>query len=462
MKMSARAALSVLLVLLAAASISILGSCGSSSSPTTYTYAATSSVGDFIQWTLDSTAGTFNVTWNVTDSSNNVTNTFTLSGTCGAPDPTYDYRQCTVTTTSDSTSVQVGAVYDVLEVPGVAVFAHPETTAGRGNGTGNDEIHVGFTLDANACSNVTSYAGDYVMTHVAPVSNPNETERVGVYTLTSSFLSIMNTGSSGNVLHAGFHVEQNGGPFRMVYGLGDDNGNNNGTFNGESPFTMSCSGGILKLVGPQMTEPGVITSSGLFMFDGPQTFGGIVAAKTSVMATIDDLANSSVVIVWQNRNLVGSCSSSGGCTDLLKVTFGAKDSTGKVPATFSSLRGNTIPSINFRAASDPNAGTRFTSVNSGYTNNSVMAANYPEPANIPGLFYSDETSSGQETPTMLIVAKINGKLLVFGGNSTLGTGSGPNATMCAASTTAPSPTGDQSLKNLVCEPESGNFIGFQP
>ena len=301
--------------------VSIISCSGGSSpsAPTSNTYAATSSVGDFIEWTLDSTAGTFNVTWNVTDSSNTVTKAFTLSGTCGTADATYSYRKCSVTTTSDATSVPTGAVYDVLEVPGVAVFAHPETASGRGNGTGNDEIHIGFTLDTNACANAAStYVGDYVMTHVSPVSNPSETERIGVYRLTSAFVGSMNSGNPSNILHAGFGVAENGGPFRIVYNLGSDTGDN-GTFAGSSPFTLSCSGGILKLGGtPSM--PGVITSSGLFLFDGPQNFGGIVAAKTSVMATIDDLANKSVVIVWQNPR-AGSCSSAGGCTDLLKVTL---------------------------------------------------------------------------------------------------------------------------------------------
>ena len=56
--------------------------------------------------------------------------------------------------------------------------------------------------------------------------------------------------------------------------------------------------------------------------------------------------------------------------------------------------------MNFRAASDSNAGTRFSNVNPGYTTNNVMAAAYPQPANIPGLFYSDETTAGQQTPTL--------------------------------------------------------------
>jgi hypothetical protein len=273
----------------------------------------------------------------------------------------------------------------------------------------------------------------------------------------------VNSGSPGNLLHAGFSLAQvTGGLFQTVYGEGDDQGNNSGTFNGLSSFTLSCSGGVLNWENAEMTMPGVITSAGLFLMDGPETFGGVVAAKTTVMATIDDLANTSADILWQDKE-VGACSSHSGCTDILNVTFGAEDNTGAVPATFSSLNGSTIPTINFRAASNTtaaNATTQFASVNSGYTNNS-LALTYPEPQNIPGLFYSDQTTSGQATPTLLIVAKINGKLLIFGSNGTTGTG---GVTMCGPSLTYQSsaPTGDPSLAGLVCEPASGNFIGFEP
>jgi len=140
---SAIRALSPVFILPLALTLLVMSGCSNtpaSPASTAHTYAATSSVGDFIQWTIDPTVtpAAFNVTWNVTDTSNNVIKTFTLSGTCGAADATYDYRQCTVNTTSDSTSVQAGAVFDVLEVPGVAVFAHPETAAGRGNGGRRD------------------------------------------------------------------------------------------------------------------------------------------------------------------------------------------------------------------------------------------------------------------------------------------------------------------------------------
>ena len=53
---------------------------------------------------------------------------------------------------------------------------------------------------------------------------------------------------------------------------------------------------------------------------------------------------------------------------------------------------------------------------------------------------------------------------MFGGNSMIGTANpAPNATMCASSLTDPvTPTGDNALSGAVCEPESGNFIGFEP
>ena len=460
--MKARAILAVVFLFLLAALFSTMGGCGGSSSgATSHTYAATSSVGDFIQWTLDPGAGTFSVTWNVTNTSNAITKTFTLTGTCGAADATYAYRLCTVGTTTDSASVAVGAQFQVLEVPGVAVFAHPVGTNARGNGTGKDEIHVGFTLDTNACSNTASFAGDYVMTHVSPVSNPSETERVGIYRLSSAYLASINSDTAATVLHGGFGLSRAGGAFQMVYNIGDDQGGNNGTFNGQSQFTTSCTAGVMSLVGTQMTLRSVITASGLFLFDGPQTFGGIVAAKTTTMASIDDLASKSVVIVWQNPGAVGGCSTAGGCTDLLKVTFGAKDSTGKVPATITSMRGNITPPVNFRAASDtsiPIATWHFGSVNPGYSNN-ALSQTYPQPANIPGLFYSDEMNGGQEIPTLIFVAKVNGKLLVFGSNSLNGTGGINN---CAFSLTGAPPSGDLALTGLICEPGSGNFVGFEP
>ncbi len=163
--------------------------CGSSTSASSttptpvsvaYQYATTSAVGDFAKWTIDSTVNpaTFSVVWSVIDPPGNVSKTMNISGTCGM-DSTYHYRLCTVVSSSDA-NVQVGGTYHLLEVPGVALFVHPADIAARGSGTGQDEVHVGFTL--GACVG-TPGAGDYSFTRVLPVSNPYETEMVGMYRL---------------------------------------------------------------------------------------------------------------------------------------------------------------------------------------------------------------------------------------------------------------------------------------
>jgi hypothetical protein len=234
--------------------------------------------------------------------------------------------------------------------------------------------------------------------------------------------------------------------FHVIYNLasGTPGANDQGSANGIDNFSGSCSNGVITLSEPgnSFTLRGVITSSGLMFFDGPASWGGLVSAKTNVAATIDDLAGKTLIVVWQNTT-VGACDSQHGCTDLIRVTFGAKDATGAVPATFTSISGSTTDPQTFRAASDSNAGTRFINVNSGYTNNS-LSTDYPQPASIPGLFYTEEISNGAETPTMLVVAKVNGKLLIFG-NNTWRTDPG------------------QCLNGAVtCDRANGNFVGFEP
>ena len=424
----------------------MLAGCGNSnSSPAApasavQQYATTSAVGDFAEWTIDSsvTPNTFTVVWNVIDTSGNISKTMVISGTCGDADATYYYRTCTVTNSSDA-NVQVGGSFQILEMPGVALFVHPDAAA-RGSGTGADEIHVGFTL--GACTS-DSGAGEYVFTRVLPVSNPYETEMLGMYRITPSFIS---SDYNGALLHSGFAVEENGTSFDMIYNLASPThgSTDQGSFNGVDTFTGNCSGGVITMTqaGSGMPMRGVITSSGLMFFDGPESFGGLVSARTNVAATIDDVAGKSLIIVWQNASL-GACSGAQGCTDLIRVTFGAKDGTGKVPAIFTSLAAQTISAMGFRAASDLNAGTRFNSVNSGYSNN-AFSQTYPQPANIPGLFYSDEVATGNESPTLLMIASVGGKLLVFGNNSTR---TNPGQCLNGVGT---------------CDRASGNFVGFEP
>lgn len=424
--------------------------CGSSTSASStppppvsaaYEYATTSAVGDFAKWTIDSTVtpATFSVLWSLIDTSGNVSKTMNISGTCGSMDSTYHYRLCTVVSSSDA-NVQVGGTYHLLEVPGVALFVHPADIAARGSGTGEDEVHVGFTL--GACVSASG-AGDYSFTRVLPVSNPYETEMVGMYRLTSSFIS---NNFNGQLIHSGFAIQEVGPTFKMIYNLGSGTpgSNDQGSAPGADAFTGSCSNGVITLGQASSTLKlrGVVTSSGLMFFDGPEGFGGLVSAKSNLAATADDLAGKTLIVIWQNTSL-GACSAESGCTDLIRATFGAKDSTGRVPATFTSVSGKTVDPQGFRAASDLNAGTRFTSVNSGYANN-TLSANYPQPATIPGLFYTDETANGEETPTMLVVAKVNGKLLVFGNNSSR-TQIGP----CL-------------LNSQTCDRATGNFVGFEP
>jgi hypothetical protein len=439
----------VLLGALAILSATLMSAgCGESKSTSTptstsaaYTYATTSAIGDFAKWTIDSsvTPHTFSVVWNVTDTSGNIAKTMNISGTCGDLDATYHYRTCTVASSSD-TNVQVGGQYQIMEMPGVALFVHPTNVAARGSGTGKDEIHIGFTVGACPTS---SGAGDYVFTRVLPVANPSETEMLGLYRLSPSFIS---NNANGDLLHAGFAVEENGASFNIIYNLasGPHGSQDQGSFNGVDTFTGSCTNGVITMTqaSNNMHQRGVVTSSGMMFFDGPEDFGGIVSAKTSVAATIDDLAGKSLIIVWQN-GAAGTCSGAQGCTDLIRATFGAKDSTGKVTAAFTSLAGSTIPSMGFRAASDANAGSRFTSVNSGYSNN-ALSLTYPQPANIPGVLYSDEVSGGNETPTLLVIAKVNGKLLAFGNNTTRNS---PGPCLNGAAT---------------CDRASGNFVGFEP
>lgn len=397
-------------------------------------YGAASSVGDFAKWIIDSSVSPskFSVEWSVADSTGQIIKTINASGTCGEPDGTYSYRTCTVTSSTDSNNITVNAKYHILEAQGTGLVVHPADSGGRGSGTGKDEIQFGFSI--SDCS-IDSKTGDYIAMRLMPVSNPSEKEMLVAY-------RVGNNGFIGNVLGGGFSLKENGTSFQMIYGRCDGSGNNCGTFNGINSSTGSCTNGVISMEVDGMKMRNVMTPSGLMVIDGPQNFGGMIAVRTDRAATIDDLPGKSVIIFHQSAN-VGSCSSPDGCTDMLRITFGQKDGTGKVPITAVSKHGGTM-SFNVRAASDSAAGTRFTGINAGWAANNGLAATYPQVASIPGLFYTDETSGGNESPTLLLIAKHNDKLMVIGDNTTR-TGAGS----CTA-------TGG------TCDLASGNFVGFEP
>lgn len=386
----------------------ILLACSKSETTTTSgtTYAATSSTGDYAQWTISGT--TLSGTWQVTNSTGAITKTLTITATCGSADATYGYMTCAVSSSScaDGTTVcgasdapAAGTAFYAFEVPGFALFVKAQ------DGNAKNELQVGFALDTT-CPTASATTSDYSFIHLGNA----QTDLFGVMRITPTFTALT---------HADFRMGRgsctagtSSGGCSATPTVLYSNGNGTGT-GVETITSTSCSSGVQTVVlNGSLTIRASASTSGNMIVDFPSGLGGIIAFPVSTAATLSDLAS---------RSFGGIVFPDNGSANLATVTTGAvSGSTVPVSAiTFQNGGSTNIVSPMFRAAANTSTLTspaypNFTAVPTGYSNNPTLPATYATPSAIPGLFVIDGASATDNGRVVTTAMKYNGKTYIFG------------------------------------------------
>lgn len=350
---------------------------------TANTYATTSNVGDYAEWSV--AGNTLNATWKNIDATGATSATYTVVATCGTADSTYGHKTCTIDTGSSScTGTCTGAPsgsFHMMEVPGVALFVH------TGSGT-SQQLHVGFLKDSDSCSKDMS--GDYVFMKTA-VGN---SDIFGMYRADSNLI---------NVTHADFKMQNTTSQATtptLTYSTGTAS---------EVLGDGGCTGGVRTRTVGGGTIRGMMTQSGLFILDMPEGQGGLVSYKTTVAATLADLAG---------KSFGGITFPDNGGPELLSATTGTITSN-SLPIT-ANVGGNTQTGMEIRPLTNATtnltnpAYANFAAAPAGYTAGAnVLAATYATPSTFPGMFRMDNTMA--DSGRLLIsFIKYNSKVIGFG------------------------------------------------
>lgn len=363
----------------------------SSDSGGSYTYGSTSTKGDYATWTIS--GDSMSIEWQVPSATGAINYTYSISATCGSENATYHYKTCTVSSASCTAGAlacsgtpTAGTTFDMMAVPGVAIFVH------TGSGTANEQLHVGVVADANACS--SDISGTYVFIRTAL----GEEDLFGMYSSDSNFTTVN---------HADFRMSAGSSTATptIVYNAGG------GTGTGlESLTGSSCSNGLRTrtLSGSQIRS--MMTASGLFILDLPSGSGGLVSFKTSNAASISDFAS---------KSFSGISFPDNSTPQAIAATSGAL-SSGAVSLT-ANVGGSTInlslkPFSDATSAATNPAYPSFTAAPTNYTNNTGIRPNYATPSVFPGMFRIDNADNfASDTGRVLLAGmKYNNKVIAFG------------------------------------------------
>lgn len=235
---------------------------------TPYTYATTSSKGDYSEWTLS--GNHLDATWTTVQSDGQVAYTTIISATCGAED-SFGVRSCTIDSSScmDGASVCPAAgptgSFNLREVPGVALYAEIDSIT-------DPQLHLGFVKDSGACSQDVS--GDYTSIR----TGLGVAENFGLYRSDSDFI---------NILHSdfGFDTPDSNSSQTLAYRTGSES---------ETLVDGGCIAGVrIREMGGGIIVRSMITDSGLFVLDLPAGQGGLLSFRVDNAATLADFANKS-------------------------------------------------------------------------------------------------------------------------------------------------------------------------
>ncbi len=367
--------------------IAIVSGCGgggsstgtTSSGATSYSYATTSSKGDYSEWTL--TGDQLVATWNVVSASGAIDYTYDLSSTCGSAD-SYGIHSCTVDTSSctDGASSCPGSFtgsFDMMDIPGVALFVQ------TGSGTGR-QLHIGFAKDDGACADDVS--GDYTMIR----TGLGLAENFGIYRSDADFL---------NIEHAefGFNTADANMTQSVAY--------RTGTASAQTLTDNGCVGGVRSRGVGGETVRSMMTASGLFVLDLPAGQGGILSFKVDKAASLSDFAN---------KTFGGISFPDDGPPQFLDGVFGPV--TGNKVNFAATTSGSSSSTLAINALATPAAALNppypgFGVAPAGYAS-TTLAADYATPAVIPGMFKIDDPVD--EGRVIIAAMKFGGKVVGIG------------------------------------------------
>lgn len=381
---------STIVLLFSGALLALLGSCGGGSSSgsgggggstvtTPNTYATTSTRGDYAEWTLD--GSTLNATWQSISDIGEVDYTFTITANCSAAN-SFNLRNCTISTSSCADGVSACPAdptgdLELMDAPGVALFVNTDP------GMVTEQLHIGFAKNNDGCG--VDMAGDYSFI------------RTGLG-LSDIFGMYRSDANAINITHADFGFDsaddnvtsqtvgyRTGTPVEMF----DDDGCVNGV------RTRGNGGSALRIM---------VTNSGLFILDLPSGQGGLVSFKTSTAASLSDFAG---------KTFTGISFPDNSAPEALRAVFGAAASRIPVDVSFTGSGSQSLRLMDIGTADSATLPTYPDfGVAPGTYGGSVLAATYPTPANIPGLFKFDQL--GDSGRVIVAAMKSGGKIIGVG------------------------------------------------
>ena len=382
--------------------------CGDKGGEASYGYVTTSTTGDIAEWTFG--IDDFSTVWKSIDTAGLINKTYTISGACGAADPVYLFRTCTVdvmgcaegpgANNCGTDDPVVGTVLKALQIPGVAVIVGRE-------GAGDGEVHAGFV--PGSCG--TNVAGDYLFTSL----HPGDSSLFGLYRIGSSTLS---GPFPQNLTHAdwGLNTDDNtidaspANPIRTKVAYSDVNG-------ATTIDNATCSDGVYTLLanGSSVAIRANLTQSGLMVVDKPAGEGGLLSFKTSQAATLSDIASKTFVglIFPDDGNdaqvaRVTMAGISGGAVALSTLTIngvGPQPVTGQAIYPASGLTGGVTGMPNLASAPEASSGQNYAT--------NPLASTFASASAIPGLFMITP-AVGDNGRVALAAMKAGGKTLLFG------------------------------------------------
>jgi len=390
MKRSPRAPIYVLLVVLAAVSVSILGGCGSSSSSASTNFAGTQSPGDFWSWTVDNNAGTFTAV--------NNTKNYNYSGSVSAlSGNSAGISKLSVTSTTDPGLTTLPQSAYVVELPNTALLV--ATAPFYNSAFSGTQLSIRPPVFAAAQGSCPS-SGATVNWIIMPPANWCST--------TSDANPLGNNGngcsSGADNAYGTAQITVSGGTYTIAinsYDLAGDRDPNSPTLTGGT-----CSNGVIQWSDSSGNPVRVsFTPSGVFFVDMPQqAIVGIVQPSSNV--DLNDFLNGRTFKALYHTALdsagifttQSSCAAGGGTW--VTGTCGTH-STQPVSAT---TDGTTF------------TGQGFSNIDNGTASQgggSIGFANATQSA--PGLISATFTSVGttQSTPMVMAVRQVNGKYVAL-------------------------------------------------
>jgi hypothetical protein len=262
-------------------------------------YAATVARGDLAVWTL--MGDTFSIDWTVTASTGDASAVYTVTGTCSAADPSYGYRGCTVVTSSltsgmGGTGPAVGDGFYVLDLPGVAMAAHPKGMLAEVR----HDLHIGLAL--GGCSNP---GGTFQVNAVhagVPGNVDRLLQRMSITLDQAGIVSSIDAWDYGLIVNGASSTNMSSDPIRPIL-MTDP-----ATPHPLPVMGATCNNGVFELPLPGQRLRGVVTRSGVGMVDLPHRpgevngSGGLIGLTASSSASVAALAGKQFSGVVVDRN----------------------------------------------------------------------------------------------------------------------------------------------------------------